>query len=239
MIVQSEPRLAAASRLRRREIASTAGNWFQQPRWWAGVLALGTLVGRWAAQWKSVYADLPGRRRIVLGGGVRDYTEQVSAHSQLLRCPLLSPLLLLFAAVTAAALLASAGQSGGVSFHANALAWKWERLSPPSNLKNLFSLRGLSRLLKSLLPAAILLAFCIHRIFAHTAVPPLGLEQLPGMLRTSYAIPARHGVDTLCLVGGRLSGGVEELGVASKDVEAGCPRRAENRPKAVPRYGAG
>jgi flagellar biosynthetic protein FlhB len=101
---------------------------------------------------------------------------------------LLTPLALMFAAVTVAALFASVGQSRGVTFNAEALQWKWQRINPAENLKNLVSLRGMTRLAKSLVPAAILSVFAVRRIVAQAATPPLGAEQMPGMLRAAYAI---------------------------------------------------
>src|ERR1700686_3300495 len=48
---------------------------------------------------------------------------------------------------------------GGLVFAASALAPKWKRLDPVSHLAQLFSLAALSRLLKSLLPTAVVVYF--------------------------------------------------------------------------------
>jgi flagellar biosynthetic protein FlhB len=101
---------------------------------------------------------------------------------------LLLPIMLMFAAVTAGALLAAVGQSGGLRWNGEALQWKWQRINPATNLRNLFSFRSMARLVKSLLPAGILLAFAVRKILAQTALPPLGVRQLPGMFSTAYDI---------------------------------------------------
>jgi flagellar biosynthetic protein FlhB len=160
-----------------------------------GVLALGALVERWAGQWTSIYSDFlamgePSRSQaggVTAGPVAMGVTEKVLAIRQT-SLILLSPLVLMFAAATAGALFAGVGQGGGLTFNAEALQWKWQRFNPVQNLQNLFSLRGLTRLIKSLLPAAILSAFAVRKIVAQAAVPPLSSEQLPGMLRASYGI---------------------------------------------------
>jgi flagellar biosynthetic protein FlhB len=75
-----------------------------------------------------------------------------------------------------------------LAFHAQALQWKWQRINPVQNLQNLFSLRGLARLLKSLLPAAILAILAIRKIVSQSTIPPLSVEQLPGMFSAAYDI---------------------------------------------------
>jgi flagellar biosynthetic protein FlhB len=101
---------------------------------------------------------------------------------------LLAPLLLLFAFVTGAALLAGIAQGGGIYFSAQALQPQWSRINPGTNIKNLFSLRGLTRLAKSLLPVAILLALAIRKVQEQALIPPMSVERLPMMFSTVYDI---------------------------------------------------
>jgi flagellar biosynthetic protein FlhB len=151
-----------------------------------GVLALGAVAEKWTGQWSLVYQSFlaMGKPHVWEGGGEVKMVIAIRQMSMVM----LMPLALMFAAVAAAALFASVGQSRGVTFNAEALQWKWQRINPVENLKNLASLRGLARLVKSLVPAAILSVFAIRRIIAQAAVPPLGAEQMPGMLRAAYAI---------------------------------------------------
>ena len=53
---------------------------------------------------------------------------------------------------------------GGLVFAPSALAPNWKRLDPASHVKQLFSLAALSRLLKSLLPTAVVVYFAVTTI---------------------------------------------------------------------------
>jgi flagellar biosynthetic protein FlhB len=149
-----------------------------------GALALGTIVEAWAAQWRGVYQAF-----LALGVSRAWQSEGVEAQSLAIRqasLNMLFPIALLGGAVVAGALLAGLAQSGGLRWTAETLLWKWQRISPAANLKNLFSTRGLARLVKSLVPDAILLYFAIRKIFVQAALPPLSTLQLPSMFGAIY-----------------------------------------------------
>lgn len=152
----------------------------------AGVLALNQLAERWSGGWGAIYQTF-----LALGapqawtGDRAPETVLAIRHAVAI---VLSPLLLLFAFITGAALLAAVAQGGGVQFHVEALQPKWERLNPIANLKNLASLRGLTRLAKSLIPVAILLALAIRKIEEQSLIPPLSVERLHIMFSTVYDI---------------------------------------------------
>jgi flagellar biosynthetic protein FlhB len=82
------------------------------------------------------------------------------------------------AAVAAAALAAAVVQTGGVTVHPGAVAFKLDRINPLSNAKNLFSLRAVGRIGKSLLPAAILAVFAVQRIAHQLSTPPFSTARL-------------------------------------------------------------
>ena len=54
---------------------------------------------------------------------------------------------------------------GGVVFSAEALAPDWSRLNPARNLQQLFSLAGLSRILRSLIPSGVIFYLVLRLIF--------------------------------------------------------------------------
>ena len=166
-------------RVRSRELVSASGTL-------AGVLALGQLTERWSGGWAAVY------QTFLSLGMPRAWEDDRAAETILAirhtAVVLLSPLLLLFAFVTGATLLVGIAQGGGVHFQAAGLQPKWERVNPLSNLKNLFSLRGFTRLAKSLLPVAILLALAIRKLEDQSLIPPLSVERLPIMFSTVYGI---------------------------------------------------
>jgi flagellar biosynthetic protein FlhB len=121
----------------------------------AGFLALGS-----ATHWEPATLEptLVAARRLVL--------------------EVLGPPAVVMALVAVAALGAGIAQTGGVSVHASALAWKPERVNPVANLKNLFSLRAAARLGKSLIPAAFLAVFAVERIARQLSIPPFSTERL-------------------------------------------------------------
>jgi flagellar biosynthetic protein FlhB len=152
----------------------------------AGVLALGQLTAHWSGSWTAVYQTF-------LSLGMPQAWEQDRAAQTVLAirhatAVLLAPLLLLFAFVTGAALLAGLAQGGGIHFNAEAPQPQWSRINPGANLKNLFSLRGLTRLAKSLLPVAILLALATRKVEEQALIPPMSVERLPIMFSTVYEI---------------------------------------------------
>ena len=81
-------------------------------------------------------------------------------------------------AIFAAAAISGLLQTGGPQIHGGAIEFKLERINPASNLKNLFSLRSASRLGKSLIPAAFLAVFAVHRIAHELTVPPFSVSRL-------------------------------------------------------------
>jgi len=166
-------------RVRSRELVAATGMV-------AGVLALGRILGSWASDWSSVYQKL-----LALGAPAAwrdDHVAETVLSIRHAMVVMLSPLTFLLAAVGGTALLVSIAQGGGLRFNAEALQPKWERINPASNLKNLVSLRGIARLGKSLLPAAVLLVCAIRRIEEQAVIPPLSVERLPRMFGTVYGI---------------------------------------------------
>ncbi|MGC2547237.1 MAG: EscU/YscU/HrcU family type III secretion system export apparatus switch protein [Silvibacterium sp.] len=174
-------------RVRSRELVGASGTI-------AGVLALGQLTEKWSGGWAALYQTFLDL------GMPNAWTDDRAAQTMLAirhgMVILLSQLLLLFALVTGATLLVGIAQGGGVQFQAEALQPKWERINPATNLKNLFSLRGLTRLAKSLIPAAILIALAIRKVQNKALIPPLSVERLPSMFSTVYGIL----LDTSCVL---------------------------------------
>lgn len=166
-------------RVRSRELIGASGML-------AGVLALGQLTEKWSGSWEGAYQTF-------LGLGMPQVWTEDRAPETILAMRhammvLLSPLMLLFAFVAGAALLAGLAQGGGLQFSAEALKPSWERISPATSLKNLFSARGVSRMGKSLIPVAVLLALSIHEIREQSLIPPMSVERLPLMFGTVYSI---------------------------------------------------
>jgi flagellar biosynthetic protein FlhB len=151
-----------------------------------GVFALGSVAAKWIGAWGSAY-----RACLALGEpGFWERTRPVDAAIALRGVALrgLSPLGMVFAASLAAAVVAGVAQGGGWTLNASALSPKPERLNPVENAKNIFSLRGVVRLGKSLVPI-VALGFCAeHAIAAQAALPPLSIERYPDTFAWLYTL---------------------------------------------------
>jgi flagellar biosynthetic protein FlhB len=90
----------------------------------------------------------------------------------------LSPVAIVMTAVVAAGVTAGIVQTGGVSIHPQSVGFKFDRVNPLSNAKNLFSLRAVARLGKSMLPVALLSVFAVQRIARQLQIPPFSTERL-------------------------------------------------------------
>lgn len=101
--------------------------------------------------------------------------------------PSLLPVLLVLAAALAASVCLGAAQAGGLQVHGEALAFKLERLGPMSHAKQIFGMRAVMRLAKSLLPAAAVLWMAKKTLLAElTAMPFLTPGRVPAALAGAY-----------------------------------------------------
>jgi flagellar biosynthetic protein FlhB len=91
-------------------------------------------------------------------------------------------------AVFSGSLAAGILQTGGVSVYPSAVAFKFDRVNPLSNIKNLFSLRAAARLGKSLLPASLLAVFAIQRIARELNMPPFSVTRLERLGSDVYGL---------------------------------------------------
>ncbi|HKN22428.1 MAG TPA: EscU/YscU/HrcU family type III secretion system export apparatus switch protein [Terracidiphilus sp.] len=165
--------------LHSRELSAAAGTL-------AGAMALGMLGPRTMEAWRGAFAGF-------LALGTLAHWEPATLDPTLaamrrLTFDVLGPPAVVMALVVAAALAAGIAQTGGVSLHASALAWKPERINPVANLKNLFSLRAAARLAKSLIPAAILGVFAAQRIARQLSIPPFSTERLELLGQDVYGL---------------------------------------------------
>ena len=103
--------------------------------------------------------------------------------------PALMPLALVMAASFAGALSAGVAQGGGVSIHPEALELKFSRLNVVTNVGNLFSLRSVTRIVKSLVPATVMVVVgwsAIKELML--PMPVMSLLRLPAMFSTAYGL---------------------------------------------------
>ncbi len=153
----------------------------------AGVLAIGMVTGRFAMGWRAAYVhvlDLGSHTDMSLqGGAVVNDMVRASVYQTAF------PVFVVMAAILAVGLMVGMAQSQGLQFHGESLQPKFDRLSPASNLKNLFSLRASTRLLKSLVPATAVMILGWD-ILQHTvlSLPVLSLAELPLLFESQYRL---------------------------------------------------
>jgi len=140
----------------------------------AGVLALGMLGPRLLAGWRDAFAGFLARG----ASGNWESAGSWAAGIRRLAVEVLSPVALVMAAVAAAALISGVVQTGGVSIHPGSVGFKFDRVNPLTNIRNLFSLRAASRLGKSLVPVALLSVFAVQQIARQLEIPPFSTARL-------------------------------------------------------------
>jgi len=136
----------------------------------------------WIARWQSYFS------RVLESGihGERSDQSQLFGWTTLAVAQWLAPLF----GVAFVMAIASTLAQGGISFSPKALAPTFTRLNPVTNVKHLFSMAVLSRVLKSLLPSAVILYLALN----------LMLKQAPMILHAAR-LPARASLALL----GRIS----------------------------------
>jgi flagellar biosynthetic protein FlhB len=115
--------------LHSRELTAAAGTL-------AGVIVLEMLSGRMIEAWREAFEGL-----LLLGAPERWEPATLAPTLVAMRRSMLAvlgPPAVVMAAVVVAALGAGIAQTGGVTVHGNAIAFKPERINPIANLKNCF-----------------------------------------------------------------------------------------------------
>lgn len=155
--------------LRSRELSSAAGTL-------AGVLCLGFLAQRIMESFRSVFVAALSASSTRQSQGT-DFAESLLA----MRTPLMKagiPILIVMAAIVFSTSLCGVLQGGGFQLSGQAVGFRFERVNPLANAKNLFSLRSVARLGKSLVPAAILAVFAFQRIVRELSIPPFSTRRI-------------------------------------------------------------
>jgi flagellar biosynthetic protein FlhB len=165
--------------LHSRELSSAAGTL-------AGVMALGAYAGRSAEAWRTTFTAF-----LALGASSKWEPSTIEPTLLAIRglaMDVLAPATLVMALVPMAALGVGILQTGGINFHPGNIGVKIDRLNPVSNIKNLFSLRAVARMGKSLIPAAFLGVFAVQRIARQLTIPPFSTVRLEQLASDIYGL---------------------------------------------------
>ncbi|RXH56605.1 EscU/YscU/HrcU family type III secretion system export apparatus switch protein [Granulicella sibirica] len=149
-----------------------------------GVLVLGAMAKGFVARWGSVFQEC------LRTGSMAASDEQKWTHAmRTMLAPALLPVGMVMAASFLGALGVGVAQSGGLSIHPNALELKFDRLNPVTNIVNLFSLRSFTRLVKSLVPAAVMVVFGWGVLKSLILpMPVMAVMRLPSTFAAAYGL---------------------------------------------------
>jgi flagellar biosynthetic protein FlhB len=165
--------------LHSRELSAAAGTL-------AGVLVLGTAGVGSLVVWRKTFAGF-----LKFGSGACWEPEQIATTLRGIRSLIFAVFAgpaLTMTAVATAVLAMGLLQTGGVNFHAGAIGFKPERINPIANVKNLFSLRALARLGKSLIPAALLAVFAVRRMGRQLSIPVFSTARIEAIGSDAYGL---------------------------------------------------
>jgi flagellar biosynthetic protein FlhB len=155
-----------------------------------GIMMLGAMSNGFVADWGKVYQESLRSATTNVSGLNGQNGEQVFnvAVRQIL-VPALLPVGLVMAASFAGALVSGVAQSGGVQIYPSAVEFKFSKLNPVTNLGNLFSLRSATRLVKSLVPAAVMVVLGWGALKAlMIPMPVMSLLRLPATFSAAYEL---------------------------------------------------
>ena len=155
-----------------------------------GIMMLGAMSNGFVADWGKVYQEsLRSATTNVndLNGQSGEQLFNVAVRRILV--PALMPVGLVMAASFAGALVSGVAQSGGVQIYPSAVELKFSKLNPVTNLGNLFSLRSATRLVKSLVPAAVMVVLGWGALKAlMIPMPVMSLLRLPATFSAAYGL---------------------------------------------------
>jgi len=156
----------------------------------AGLIVMGISTKQFLSGWGEIYAR---SLRLAMGGlRTEGVDRMVLQQSVGILLPGMLPVGLVLTASFGAALFAGVGQSGGLQIHGEALALKLERLNPATNLGNIFSLRSVTRMAKSLIPAAVVIGLGVKALREMILpMPVMSVARLPATLEVCFGIAVK------------------------------------------------
>jgi flagellar biosynthetic protein FlhB len=158
-----------------------------------GLLVMGAMTSGFVSGWGRVYAEC------LRSAAVGSVTETEWAYAvRGIVVPALAPVALVMVTSFLGALLVGVAQGGGITFHPNALELKLSKLNPIANLGNMVSLRSLTRVVKSLVPAAVM-AVMGWGVLKELMVPMpvMSLLRLPATFQAAYGLAIKAAWVTL------------------------------------------
>jgi flagellar biosynthetic protein FlhB len=155
-----------------------------------GIMMLGAMSNGFVADWGRVYQEsLRSATTNVSGLNGQSGEQLFNVAVRGILVPALMPVGFVMAASFAGALVSGVAQSGGVQIYPSAVELKFSKLNPVTNLGNLFSLRSATRLVKSLVPAAVMVVLGWGALKAlMIPMPVMSLLRLPATFSAAYGL---------------------------------------------------
>ncbi|WP_353062302.1 EscU/YscU/HrcU family type III secretion system export apparatus switch protein [Tunturibacter psychrotolerans] len=155
-----------------------------------GIMMLGAMSNGFVADWGKVYQEsLRSATTNVSGLNGQSGEQLFNVAVRRILVPALMPVGFVMAASFAGALVSGVAQSGGVQIYPSTLELKFSKLNPVTNLGNLFSLRSATRLVKSLVPAAVMVVLGWGALKAlMIPMPVMSLLRLPATFSAAYGL---------------------------------------------------
>ncbi len=149
-----------------------------------GVMTIGGLTQTFLIHWSEAFrfAIITATAGELSLDGILDAIRRTISPSA-------RPVLFIMVASLAGSLLSGIAQSGGITLHPKSIAFKFNRLDIFKNFGNLFSLRSTTRLARSLIPAAVMVAFgwnALHPLLL--SMPVISVLRVPAMFSTAYSL---------------------------------------------------
>jgi flagellar biosynthesis protein FlhB len=155
-----------------------------------GIMMLGAMSNGFVADWGKLYQEsLRSATTNVSGLNGQSGEQLFNVAVRRILVPALMPVGFVMAASFAGALVSGVAQSGGVQIYPSAVEFKFSKLNPVTNLGNLFSLRSTTRLVKSLVPAAVMVVLGWGALKAlMIPMPVMSLLRLPATFSAAYGL---------------------------------------------------
>jgi flagellar biosynthesis protein FlhB len=152
-----------------------------------GVLMLGAMSNGFVASWGKVYQE--SLRSATTNASGLNGEQLFNVAVRRILVPSLLPVGFVMAASFTGALVSGVAQSGGVQIYPSAVELKFSKLNPVTNLGNLFSLRSATRLVKSLVPASVMVLLgCGALKTLMIPMPVMSLLRLPATFSAAYGL---------------------------------------------------
>lgn len=187
-----------------------------------GIMMLGSLSQGFVANWGKVYVESLRSATTGVHGVSGQSGESVLLDAvRRILVPALLPVGLVMAACFTGALVSGIAQTGGVQIHPKAVELKFSKLNQVTNLGSLFSLRSATRLVKSLVPAAVMVVLGWGTLKAlMIPMPVMSLVRLPMTFSAAYGLALDAAWVTLVWSGLDYAIEWEELEPAIEDEQA-------------------